>query len=381
MTTTSNISTRPPPIPALTGMRSIAALSVALSHYTNLRLLPLPLSFSGMLDGGRPAVSFFFILSGFVLSYNYSSRSASTSRFYQARFARIYPTHLLCLLISAIPVIILIHRHDTLGILDRYAIRGNLLHGFLAALAAQLLLLTAWLPFAALNQPWNGPAWSISCEAFFYAIFPFISKRLKNRKSSHLRAIAALLWLSQGVLIIGILHFASYHRKGFLATQFPLVHVSEFLIGMIVALLCLRKELPVFVYRSPALVVSLCLLAIASLASWDAPLPQAYLQIPCFVGIISATAACPHRFAVLQTRPLVLMGEASFALYLVHIPIAYAGILLGVTMHYGWILLILTILLSIAMILLYEEPMRKRVLAAFQHHSQRDRLPTRTAIY
>jgi len=81
----------------LTSIRFFAAITVVVSHYSELGLLNLPSQIFDFVDGGRPAVSLFFVLSGFILTFTYRDQLAAKGArsFYQARFARIYPVVLL----------------------------------------------------------------------------------------------------------------------------------------------------------------------------------------------------------------------------------------------------------------------------------------------
>jgi peptidoglycan/LPS O-acetylase OafA/YrhL len=87
-------------IPELTSTRCIAALCVVVSHLHGLGFISAP-ALHDFLDGGRPAVSFFFILSGFIMNRNYPSlRGSATKRYMRSRLARLYPTVILSLMIA-----------------------------------------------------------------------------------------------------------------------------------------------------------------------------------------------------------------------------------------------------------------------------------------
>src|ERR1044071_2165280 len=93
---------------SLTGLRFFLALWVVVFHQSS-RLGPMPPALFGLLQTGYVAVGFFFVLSGFVLAYNYPLVAAWSKdelvRFGIARFARIYPTYFLGLVTIA-PVIL-----------------------------------------------------------------------------------------------------------------------------------------------------------------------------------------------------------------------------------------------------------------------------------
>jgi len=157
-----------PRLPAITSLRFFAAFHVALFHMKEMGVITSPgwlKSFAGI---GYVGVSFFFVLSGFILVYTYAGRTLNLRDFWQARFARIYPAYLFSLVLffpffyfgalkMHVPFFYFAEQHFTLS----------------AVLV--LLLLQSWVPQAALS--WNAVAWSLSVEAFFYAIFPFALNR------------------------------------------------------------------------------------------------------------------------------------------------------------------------------------------------------------
>src|SRR5262249_9958006 len=111
----------------------------------------MPRLFDNIARNGHLAVGLFFVLSGFVLAYNYAGREVSARKFWLARFARIYPAYLLGFLLIA-PAVVFRYQDNP----------GKLTASGLAAGT----LLQAWIP--RLELAWNGPGWSLSNEAFFY---------------------------------------------------------------------------------------------------------------------------------------------------------------------------------------------------------------------
>lgn len=111
---------------------------------------------------GYAGVTFFFVLSGFVLTYSHRDEANAVfdrRTFWLKRVARIYPTHILTLIIS-IPLMI------SHGLNPK----GSIL------IAGNALLLQSWIPTSGGYFSGNPVAWSISDEAFFYALFPFLCK-------------------------------------------------------------------------------------------------------------------------------------------------------------------------------------------------------------
>ncbi|WP_081055086.1 acyltransferase family protein [Burkholderia vietnamiensis] len=359
-------------LPALTSIRFLAALTVVLSHFTQLGLLNLSDKFISFVDGGRPAVTLFFVLSGFILTYTYhdSMGRGDIRRFYVARFARIYPVLVLSLVFAAPVTIYVLRPANAALLLSWYATKDHGHVTVIASLVAQLLLLTGWFPFAAINQPWNGPAWSISCEAFFYALFPWLLRKFMAKRLSTVTLICVGLWAFQGVWIFLMWHFMPVGRKGFLISQFPLTHLAEFITGIGAALHFLHvRRRGIATHRGGIALVCVSLAAIALVAAYQPIKPAYYLQSPLFSLLILGLALIQHPvLGVLHRRPLILLGEASFSLYLIHIPLAHIIQLTGIFQSRGWIALALSIGLSILVFRFFEEPIRKLIRRGFSDH-------------
>src|SRR5579859_3585178 len=158
-----------PRLDELTSLRFFAAATVTLFH----------LKVEGVVEGGPwwyenfaaigyIGVNFFFTLSGFILVYSYEGRDYSPAGFWRSRFARIYPAYLFSLLL-ALPGFI-----AALDQLDLPFFAWSKAH-FIPACLLTLTLLQAWIPQGALT--WNPVCWSLSVEAFFYGLFPFLKIR------------------------------------------------------------------------------------------------------------------------------------------------------------------------------------------------------------
>ena len=171
----------PQDLPSLTSMRFFAALMVALFHACVWSSVPL-----GPFRYGFVGVTFFYILSGFVLTWTWRPHD-SLRFFYLRRFARVYPLHLLTAMIAL--------AFAALGV------RGE---GEVSPLTAllNLALLQAWVPDLAVVGALNGPSWSLSNEAFFYAVFPLlVGLLLSARLGPAIGVLGALGWLVVGGLV------------------------------------------------------------------------------------------------------------------------------------------------------------------------------------
>lgn len=120
---------------------------------------------------GFVGVSFFFVLSGFIIAYNYQEKLKDNKidkrTFWVARIARIYPLHWLTLFIAAI--------------LGSYVIASGTLD-WLKHFLASLTLTNAYIPKADYFFSFNSPSWSLCCEQLFYICFPFLIPLAKNYK-------------------------------------------------------------------------------------------------------------------------------------------------------------------------------------------------------
>jgi peptidoglycan/LPS O-acetylase OafA/YrhL len=292
--------------PALTGLRFFLALWVILHHLTGpgqkleATALLLPHGLFTLIRGGYQAVTTFFVLSGFVLTRSYSSTlwsQRNTLRYALGRAARVYPVYLLSLAVVA-PFILADQTPDKAGYV-----------------AAHLLLVQAWLGAIPVN--WNTPAWSLSCEMFFYAMFPlaaFFIRRANWRNIVLTAAIACCL--TRAMWAAGV----SDNIK-------PLVHLSDFLMGIAAAcaydLLQRRARpprgwllyIPGFTGAAAAIAYPEALPPFIDLNSALRPLNGILLIGLALGGGLLARA--------LSTPIAVYLGKSSYAMYILHVPILW----------------------------------------------------------
>ncbi len=298
---------------SLTGLRFIAVLFVYLSHHPGPDFLPTWLD--TFFISGYNGVTIFFVLSGFVIALNYFESIASPRALLQylvARFARIYPLYLL----------VLLYVWFELGMPQD---SNFVLH---------VLAIQTWSPDIRVAYGYNGPGWSIGIEFFFYACFPLIVLVL-----ARLRHRTGWLWsLAIGItvaLFLAALFFLLTDRAGLpwedpesahrWLYRDPVPRLGDFTLGVIAALLYkqfgaanpgTRRVWAGITYG--ALVAMLLLMTwhehVNSAFSWDASYaPLAFLII---LGLAVSPTILLSR--VLASRPAIVLGEASFALYLVH---------------------------------------------------------------
>jgi len=208
----------PARLDALTGLRFVAAALVFASHLK----AALHLDRWNLGTLGSSAVGFFFVLSGFILAHVYREQrqTLAAGGFYLARFARIWPTHLVCMLLM-LPWTSL----DAGSEPARYTWR----------LLDHFALLQAWTTESSWAQAFNGPAWSLSVEAFFYAAFPFLI-RVSSRS---LLLLYAACWICNLALYAEADALAASDPSRHVAllvvaTTSPVARLPEFLLGILV---------------------------------------------------------------------------------------------------------------------------------------------------
>ena len=147
---------RRPALPALTGIRSLLALTILLFHFTpaGLRWDAHPwVSLYPIIDIGYVFVSFFFLISGFILSYNYGDRpKINAPDFWMARFSRLYPVYVLTLIISIPMLIVEFHVRSRAEFWEGAILTPLLLQGCFPRIATF----------------WNTVTWTLSCEVMLY---------------------------------------------------------------------------------------------------------------------------------------------------------------------------------------------------------------------
>lgn len=311
-----------PRLEGLTTLRFLAAFHVILFHLKVQGIVTGgPWWYQNFAGIGYIGVNFFFVLSGFILVYTYSKSDLDPKRFWRARFARIYPAYILSLAVTASGFVYAL-QHLSLPFFA-----WSQRHVLLAVLAT-LFLLQAWIPQGALT--WNPVCWSLSVEAFFYSLFPFLLRRTRAYSDRKLLlGIAAFSLLSLAISIA----YLVFHPDGAdkinstevtlfwknLLSFNPIARLPEFVVGMLTGRLFLAGN------RNPRR-GSVCVLAgtativlITGLASTiPNPLISAGFLSPAFAAIIFGVAQQPGWTHFLTFRPLVLLGEASYSLYLLH---------------------------------------------------------------
>lgn len=304
-----------PNLPALTGLRIVAAVAVYMSHLVDPA--GAPKLFDTFINSGYMGVTVFFVLSGFVLAITYFHRLEHPSgrgiwQFAVARFARIYPIYILIL------AYILLREH---------LIGGSLSHWWQHALMIQ-----AWNPSTKVADGFNGPAWSVSVEIFLYACFPLLVLALRRlcRMRTILATAAGVVLVLVGLVVWSIAtkrsglpidNPQSAHRWLY---ETPLTRLGDFVLGMLAARLYEQTRARPAIARAGGPLAVGAALVILGLMLWPAMYFSAWswdvaYALPAVVLIFGLAVAPRSGMARFLSLPaMVLLGESSYAFYLVH---------------------------------------------------------------
>lgn len=300
-------------MPALTGIRLPLALWVVVHHLSAPGRMFAPLTTASptafaLIDSAWVALSVFFAISGFVLARRYHSTSwdrPALLGYAVARFGRVYPVYLFSLLIL-LPIISSEVRGGTLGSPAEQA--GLLLN--------HLLLFQGW------HRPavdWNTPAWSLSCEVFFYALFPLVIGLVRPATWPRLAAAACAAF---GLPIALRLLLEPPLAK-------PFLYFGDFLVGLTVGMIyeSMRASgvrLPRLGpwLSGPALVGGLLLLlcrdALGNFLVFDAG-----VRLTSAVLVLGLACGGGWWWRWLSSPPMVGGGQAAYAIYILHVPVLW----------------------------------------------------------
>lgn len=347
-----------PKIVPLTSARFFAAFAVVLHHSfpaiatQNAWLLWL----KKLVVMGYVSVSFFYMLSGFILAVVYlkADRPVNKQRFFLARFARIYPLYAVAMLLDTphfVHIMAMAHRTPLRTVVEFVATAG---------------LIQAWFNITALNPP----GWSLSTEAFFYLVFPFLGIALWKLRR-HLVWPVFLALYGAGLFVVGAIN--SFYGRDVQSFN-PAPYLFIFLMGILLAKIFVSigrdpKQSQRLEEWAPWMLVAclllLLLIPLTRIADHESMLQHGLLA-PIFAVAILAFASGNQLINKIFAAPwLVVLGEASYALYLIHYPIhsLLRKPLESIGMPVFLLYLLGTIGLSVASYYFLEIPARRWILA------------------
>ncbi len=316
----------------------------------------LPHIARSLIRGGYLAVQTFFILSGFVLARSYASarwNRKSLIRFGVARFARIYPAYLFSLLVVS------------RFMLESLSRPGRTAGQKAALLSDYGLVLQGWT--GALGVGWNTPAWSLSCEFFFYLCFPLLFLWMRDAGWPKLGLALSLSLVAPIVL----------SHAGVPTVWKPIHHLADFLAGIAAAGLYdriggdgqfLRRR--GFLLYIPALIAGAALISHPSVLRgtlMDLNTALRPLNVALLIGLALEGGIIAHSLA---TSAAEYLGRASYSMYILHVPLLwwytrYAFHLRGTPPYTttALIYLVIVITASIAVFELVESPANRWIRA------------------
>ncbi|AZF20958.1 Acyltransferase mdmB [Pseudomonas sp. R2-60-08W] len=301
---------------SLTGFRFVAAALVFFFHASLTKIIGFnPFADQDIIAGfqrlfsvgGWIGVSFFFVLSGFVITWS-ARQNDTLGAFWRRRLVKIYPNHLvtfaLAMILFAVPLTAV------------------------SAWLPNLLLIHAWVPDMSVFLSVNGPSWSLCCELVFYLAFPFLLRALWKVPADRLWPIAGLVvcamaatqWLI-AEFVTGAPQIVEYPialNQWWLAYYFPPLRLFEFVIGMLMARILMAGRWPA-IPVAPAL----ALMAAAYFVAGEMPFIYSLTLttvIPIAFLITSLAAAdVAQRSSWFRHPRMVWLGEISFGFYMIHL--------------------------------------------------------------
>jgi peptidoglycan/LPS O-acetylase OafA/YrhL len=372
----------PPRLDALTPLRFAAATLVVAAHGADRLGFTLGPVWPYAMGS---AVSFFFVLSGFVLAYNYASlgRGAPTRRYLVMRVARIWPMHLLGLAAA-------------LAMIPSHAWVQPGIDPTIAAALVVTLTQTWFTLIPGYAGAYNAPAWTLSVDVFCYLVFPWLLARMRAAPLATFGlALAASVACPLVATVLGPTNAGNPVTSWnwyMLDRSFPLARLAEFTLGMLVAqaLPRIRARLPATRVVATAAEAAVLVVLAAAMAQvhW---MPHAARWIgPAFadwLGQVGAAPFCALAIAVfahgrgaltalLSTRPAVHLGDLAYGVYILHLPLLTLNVWpsLATTAGRGVAALLVTlVLLALAHVAwrLVELPGRHAIVQAFERRRRR----------
>jgi peptidoglycan/LPS O-acetylase OafA/YrhL len=310
---------------ALTALRFVAAAGVVVYHSEGH--FGVPARWGGSRLPLGMGVSFFFVLSGFVLAYVYPALDdcAKRRKFWRARFARVWPAHLGALLV--------------LWGLFRHVRNFPMGYGSWWMAGLNVLMVHGWVPIQEFYFSYNPVSWSLSTELGFYLLFPLLIWRWERtwwwKFLAAFAVVAGLVYLCQSGIVPNTTNPWKAQWVGLLVTN-PLARLFEFMLGMLGALVY-RKTRP-RIHMGMALgtlveVAAVALMAynfshtdvvfrlqqvvphVDALMVWLAQ-PTCALTFLLVIYVLALEQGVMSRLLGMSAG--VLLGEISFSVYLLH---------------------------------------------------------------
>ena len=299
-------------LPSLTGMRFGAALLVFLCHsfvlgYFDQRTQTTLAPYAYAL--GWLGVEFFFILSGFVLTWSVRE-GQSARRFWRRRFAKVYPNHLVTWVAAILLALWAGQRID------------------FPALLPSLFLVHTWYPRLDVIVTVNVVTWSLSCELLFYAAFPLLYRWIRRIRPERLwwtaGALAAVVIVLPAIALLVLPGTPKLPGLNMSLTQnwflvsFPPIRALDFSLGIVMARIVRTGR---WIAVTPTAAFALLVVGFG-FQVWFFPGVYnltALVVVPLALLVPAvATADLRGTPSLFRSRPLIWLGTISYASYLTH---------------------------------------------------------------
>ena len=347
-------------INTLTSLRLIFALMVFGAHCYVIA----PFFDVHFFKEGFVGVSFFFVLSGFIIAYNYQEKltehTTTKRKFWIARIARVYPLHWLTLLLAAL-----------LGGYVVYTGTADWCRHFLASLT----LTQAYIPRPDYFFSFNSPSWSLCCEQLFYFCFPFLIPLARNSKRLF------LFFLFCALLVVIGMHFTPEEDiKGYWYVN-PITRFPDFIVGMLLFQVYRYLKDREISYRQGTIIEVLSIAIFAGFYLYATEIPKVYRYscyywLPVSLILLSFALQKGSLSRLLNNRYLIIGGEISYSFYLIHLFVSLTYV--EWQKQSGWqiswmvsvpVLLGIILLLSLLSYYRFEKPMNKLIKRILNNES------------
>ncbi|MFF8392681.1 acyltransferase family protein [Streptomyces sp. NPDC016172] len=311
---------RPASLPSLTGLRVPLSLTSLLCHALYVFCPAEDLTSVGLqavMLVARIGVTCFFVLSGFVLTWS-ARPGHSSSLFWRRRAWKILPNHVLAWTIG-------------MGFILLTAVRPPYSAGGGKVTSADiscLLLVSGWWPAQHDGGP-NPSMWTLTCDVFFYALFPVLFVALRRLSG---RALKSAWLVVAGVIVVLPLPMSLIpgpplteslgvnYVSLWACFVFPLTRLLEFVLGMLTARLLQTGGWPLAVSRTLTLGLLAPMCALVLLLPHYGLGPLFAMHTAALIVAI-ARSDIEGRASMLARPRVVLLGHASYALYIYHFPL------------------------------------------------------------